>query len=212
MSVARRGQSGFTLIEVLVALVLMALVSLVSWRGLDAVQKTGERLDERAEGILSMVRALGQIERDLLLHAGPDVLPGRAETRLPGARAGAVQMPAGIHWDAEAGLSVVRSAGNGRWQQLRWYLDDGVLYRATGMASYQLPLPPVGAGVAVLGDIKAMRVRIWQPGLGWLDPSHEENARAVRAAVEAGVIGIEIALFRNGVSSDQPFRKVVLLP
>ena len=212
MSVARRGQSGFTLIEVLVALVLMALVSLVSWRGLDAVQKTGERLDERAEGILSMVRALGQIERDLLLHAGPDVLPGRAETRLPGAWAGAVQMPAGIHWDAEAGLSVVRSAGNGRWQQLRWYLDDGVLYRATGMASYQLPLPPVNAGVAVLGDIEAMTVRIWQPGFGWLDPSQEKNARVVRASEDAGVIGLEVALYRNGGGSDKPFRKVVLLP
>ncbi|MFA5598187.1 MAG: prepilin-type N-terminal cleavage/methylation domain-containing protein [Pusillimonas sp.] len=212
MSAERRSQSGFTLIEVLVALVLMALVSLVSWRGLDAVQKTGERLDERAEGILSMVRALGQIERDLLLHAGPDVLPGHAGTRLAGARAGTMQMPAGIHWDAETGLSVVRSAGNGRWQQLRWYLDDGVLYRATGMASYQLPLPPVDAGVAVLGAIEAMTFRIWQPGLGWRDPSQQENARSVRAAGDAEVTGLEIALFRSGVSSDQPFRKVVLLP
>ncbi|MFP3740643.1 type II secretion system protein J, partial [Burkholderia sp. SIMBA_019] len=33
--VASHAQAGFTLIEVLVALALMALVSLMAWRGLD---------------------------------------------------------------------------------------------------------------------------------------------------------------------------------
>src|SRR5690606_39313990 len=68
-------RQGFTLIEVLVALTLLALLSLISWRGLDAMQQGGERLDARAQDILSIVNALSQLERDMLLHASADVLP-----------------------------------------------------------------------------------------------------------------------------------------
>ncbi|NGM88468.1 prepilin-type N-terminal cleavage/methylation domain-containing protein [Parapusillimonas sp. SGNA-6] len=209
MMTAHGNQQGFTLIEVLVALTLMALVSLISWRGLDAVQRTGEGLDERAEETLSLVRVLGQLERDILLHAGPDILP--IQDARPARATAAARMPAGITWDPAAGLSLVRAAGEGRWQALHWYLKDGRLFRSTGAPSHRLPLPPADAGIAVLEHVRALTVKVWQPGQGWTDPSHSAP-RTAAGFDPSGMAGLEIALYRQGVASDQPYRKVVVLP
>lgn len=215
----RHTQQGFTLIEVLVALILMALVSLISWRGLEAVENTGKRLDERSEEVLSMMRALGQMERDILLHAGPDILPTAMATG-PQADAEAIinahGMPPGIAWDAETGLHLVRAAGDGRWQQLRWFLDGGQLLREVGAPSYLLPLPPLDTRVVVLDDVDKLSVKLWQPGQGWVDPNliTQENTPRNRnnAAGNSGTTGIELAVYRQGQAGDQPYRKVVLLP
>jgi general secretion pathway protein J len=202
-------QQGFTLIEVLVALTLMALVSLISWRGLDAVQRTGERLDERAEETLSMVRVLGQIERDILLHAGPDIVP-QHDLRAEGTST-AARMPPGIVWDPGWGLSLVRSAGEGQWQELHWYLKDGRLFRSAGAPSHQLPLPRAETGMPVLEQVGAMTVRVWQAEQGWIDPSQNRPGKAA-AADGSGLVGLEIALYRQGLANGQPYRKVVVLP
>src|SRR3546814_14883872 len=60
---ARSAQQGFTLIEVLVALALMALLSLISWRALDSVERSSERLQASSDDTLALVRVLGQIEK-----------------------------------------------------------------------------------------------------------------------------------------------------
>jgi general secretion pathway protein J len=74
-----RSQAGFTLIEVLVALALMALVSLMAWRGLASVSGARERIEEQAEDIDAIVRTLGQMARDVeLSYTGPGFEPGRA--------------------------------------------------------------------------------------------------------------------------------------
>jgi len=204
-------QHGFTLIEVLVALTLMALVSLISWRGLEAVQRTGERLDERAEETLSLVRVLGQIERDILLHAGPDILPPQ-EVRAELTSGAAAKMPPGITWDPGTGLNLVRAAGDGRYQELRWYLEEGRLFRAAGTPSHRLPLPRATTGVPVLDHVRALTVRVWQTEQGWIDPSQNRPRVAAARSDGAGLVGLEVALYRQGVGTDQPYRKVVVLP
>lgn len=59
-----RGYGGFTLVELLVALFLLALVGLISWRGLDHV--AGQRAHADAETLAAerVLRTLAQIERD----------------------------------------------------------------------------------------------------------------------------------------------------
>lgn len=216
MKTRHRLQQGFTLIEVLVALVLLALVSLISWRGLDAVQNVGQRLDARAEDTLSLVRTLAQLERDVSLHAGPGILPGQPAA-VPGMRPGArpsvlPDMPPGISWSPVTGLGLVRAAGNGTWQQLHWYLRDGSLFRAVGTPSYRLPLPKAEAGAAVLDGVLAFKVRVWRAGQGWVEPGGVTDTVAVRAGASVPARGIEIAIYRQGVGVDKPFRKVVILP
>src|SRR3546814_4811983 len=58
---ARSAQQGFTLIEVLVALALMALLSLISWRALDSVERSSERLQARSEEHTSELQSLMRI-------------------------------------------------------------------------------------------------------------------------------------------------------
>lgn len=56
---------GFTLIEVLVALVLMAVMSAMAWRGLDAMLRSREVTQESIERSATLQTALAQWEQDL---------------------------------------------------------------------------------------------------------------------------------------------------
>ena len=78
---ARRAQLGFTLIEVLVALALMALVSLISWRGLASVSSARDWIESQAEDTDAIVRSLGQLGRDVeLSYDGPVFDPVGGDT------------------------------------------------------------------------------------------------------------------------------------
>lgn len=211
MSPHSRAQAGFTLIEVLVAITLMALVSLISWQGLDAVQRTQEHLDEKGQQVMAMVRVLGQLEHDLQQHATQDVLPWPPVVpEQAGNQANSPVLsrllPPGIAWSDGDGLLLVRGAGAGGWQQVRWYVHENRLMRAVGQASVQLPLPDVGTAHAVLDQVGAMRMRVWRQSAGWSalpgdSAAPNEPARAV-----------EIRLSYVGQTDQQAFRKVVMLP
>ena len=57
--------AGFTLIEVLVALGLMALLGLMSWRGLDTLLRTREATQSRTDEVALVQVSLGQWRSDL---------------------------------------------------------------------------------------------------------------------------------------------------
>lgn len=201
---------GFTLIEVLVALTLLALLSLISWRGLDAMQQGGERLDARAQDILSIVNALSQLERDMLLHAGADVLPPvppppADQTSSAEARPG-LALP-GIAWAPDQGLRILRASGEGRWQALHWYLKDGVLYRAAGPAGFAVAPAEVQAPVPVVEHVADWTVRFWRPGLGWIAAG---QAQGIPSSADA-YTGVEVTIHRQGEGQTMPYRKVVVL-
>lgn len=56
---------GFTLIEVLVAISVMALMSLMAWRGLDGMLRTQNSLQTRSDEIRSLQAGLAQWQTDL---------------------------------------------------------------------------------------------------------------------------------------------------
>ena len=60
-----RRNLGFTLIEVLVALGLMALLGLMSWRGLDTLLRTREATQSRTNQVALVQTSLGQWRADL---------------------------------------------------------------------------------------------------------------------------------------------------
>jgi len=60
-----RRHVGFTLIEVLVALGLMALLGLLSWRGLDTLLRTREATQLRTDQVALVQVSLGQWRADL---------------------------------------------------------------------------------------------------------------------------------------------------
>ena len=207
MTGAQTAQQGYTLVEVLVALALMALLSVISWRALDLVQRSNTRLIENADDTMALVRVLGQIESDIRRHATTDVglsiSPDTVRSTPHPTGAAGLGLPAGLLWN-EPGLNIVRSAREGHWQRVIWGQDGDALRRAAGPASQTLPLPAAGTGEVMLDHVQRFRVRGWVSGQGWsaLDSTGSQ----------ATASGLEIVIERlnNGVT--EAYRKVVLLP
>lgn len=68
-------QKGFTLIEVMVAIMLMAVVSVIAWRGLDSVTRADQHLQASSEQTEVLLRALNQMQLDVNLRAGVELGP-----------------------------------------------------------------------------------------------------------------------------------------
>jgi general secretion pathway protein J len=60
-----RTQRGFTLVELLVALFAMALLAIMSWRGLDGMVRAQTQTQERADEVLTLQVGLAQWSADL---------------------------------------------------------------------------------------------------------------------------------------------------
>lgn len=64
-SCAKRVIGGFTLIEVLVALSVMAILAVMSWRGLDGMSRAQTQTQARADDVLTLQAGLAQWGTDL---------------------------------------------------------------------------------------------------------------------------------------------------
>ena len=62
---SRRPTAGFTLIELMVAIVVMSMLALLSWRSIDGMVRTQAVTQERSDTLLRMQAALGQWVTDL---------------------------------------------------------------------------------------------------------------------------------------------------
>lgn len=64
--VAKAGsQRGFTLLELLVAVAIFAVVAALAWGGLDAIVRARRVLDDETASLARLQRALGRFDRDL---------------------------------------------------------------------------------------------------------------------------------------------------
>ncbi len=61
----RHQQAGFTLVELLVAIVIMALLALLSWRGLDGMTRVQTATQTNTDGVLALQAGLAQWQTDL---------------------------------------------------------------------------------------------------------------------------------------------------
>lgn len=100
---------GFTLIEVLVALLVMSVIAVMGWRGIDSMARTRERVQVVSEHTLRLSAIVAQFEQDLLSLQESATVPALA---FDGAALRLVRR-------GEGGLQVVVWAlREGRWQ--RW--------------------------------------------------------------------------------------------
>ena len=121
-STPRRGRlaNGFTLIELMIAISIMALMAVLTWRGIDGMTSAQARLKERADAVLSLQAGLNQWGADLdAVVSFPSVASmdwdGRAlrlTRRLASRAAGQTEDAVVVAW---ARRDV---AGQGQW--LRW--------------------------------------------------------------------------------------------
>jgi general secretion pathway protein J len=152
---ARRAPRGFTLVEVLVALAIMAVLAAMSWQGIDAMIRAKAINQENMERTLRLATVLGQWEQDLLqVHDQPGTPP--------------------LLFDG-ASLRLVRRTPEGV-QVVVWALRDGLLQRWVSpsvtdagqlrehwLRSLQL-LGNETQQLRVLDNVASMQVYFWRDG------------------------------------------------
>jgi general secretion pathway protein J len=179
---ARRGR-GFTLIELLVAAALLAVLAVLSWRGLDAVLESRRRIVAASDELRSLTLAFSQLDEDLRRSWPVRLL------RLPVPSIGFTVSGE----QAVATLELLREATGAseptQLQRVAWRLRDGVLERgfggwsapaADGAVRGASALPaPTGADAAgpsvgglvwqpILGGVAQLQMQGWVAQQGWI--------------------------------------------
>ncbi|MET0517688.1 MAG: prepilin-type N-terminal cleavage/methylation domain-containing protein [Burkholderiaceae bacterium] len=108
MSAPRRPVRGFTLIEVLVALLVMTLMAVMAWRGIDALLKTRDIAQASVEQGTRLQTVIAQWEQDLQMLQDSGVADA-------------------LSFDG-ASLRLTRRQAQGM-QVVAWTVRDGRLYR-----------------------------------------------------------------------------------
>jgi general secretion pathway protein J len=196
---------GFTLVEVLVALAILATLSAMAWQGVDAIARSRTAGDEAVERTMRLQTVLAQWEQDLLAVHASDVAPA-------------------LRFDG-ASLRMTRTTVSGV-QVVAWSLRDGALWRWTApavtrvadlqdhwMQSTQLLGNEAGT-LRVLDGVNALQIYFFR-GNSWTnaqssgDPAAGSGGPASTAADEALPKGVRLVL---GFESGKLTRDIVLGP
>ena len=184
--VQRSFTAGVTLVEVLVALVLFALISGAGFGILDQILRTQTRTEGRLD-------RLGQIQRGMYLLS----------TDFGQARSGTLSWQAG---DEGGFLSIARSAPetDAGWITLTYQLRDGIVSRDVASASGD----PV-ARQPLFDDVAAIAWQFYDPGVGWIeqwppaDATRDPSQRPLNPVAVAATITL---------TDDRQLRRVATLP
>ena len=182
-SLRSRQVRGFTLVEVLVALVIMSLLAMMAWQGVDGMLRARDISQQRLETTLRLNTALAQWQQDLAAIQTSAAVP---DLRFDGA---ALQLtrrtPDGLQ-------VVVWSLRNGRW--LRWAGQSVTTQRAlqeSWLSSQQLQ-GAEPSQLMVLDGIEALQVYFFR-GNAW------SNAQSSADEASGGPGAPTSAVLPNGV-------------
>jgi len=153
----RSAACGFTLVEVLVALAAMALLTLLSWQGIDALMRTREITHPRVDQVALMQSSLRQWQMDLdAIQTFPDLLPEGS-----------------LFWDGRVMRVLRRSAtptasgADGGVHVVAWTLREGHWWRWQS------------AGLQTRAQVR----QAWQAAAQWgHNPVHETRRQETRLA------------------------------
>ena len=144
---------GFTLIEVLVAMVIMAIMSLMAWQGVDGIVRTRDANQVRLEQTLRLETVIAQWEQDLAAiqesRAVPALTCDGQSVRLTRTTDNGLQVVAwslrpdtlGSTWQRWAGPAVVTTGGlQDAWMRTQQFQgnEQGQLRAITGLEQWQV--------------------------------------------------------------------------
>jgi general secretion pathway protein J len=199
---------GFTLLELLVAITVLSVVSVIAWRGLDTLVMTRDRLEPEVDETRALLVAFGQIERDLAQVVNPAFL-GLTSSPLNVRPADGAMM-------IELARVAVPVPDRATEVQTVYYrvVDNTLVRQATAALPYfQRTNTEQFENARLLDHIQSMDVRLWQPGVGWTPPGDRADAQAAPGTPPGALRnqpppGLEIILTRT---DGRTFRRVFLV-
>jgi general secretion pathway protein J len=194
---------GFTLLELLVAITVLSVVSMIAWRGLDSLVRTRERLEPEADDARALLTTFGQMERDLAQVTNP---------RFVGLTTSPVQVSI-ANGSTMLQLARIAPAAPDRpteVQTVYYRVVDGTLMRQATPALPAFELTPTDRleSARLLDKVRLMQVRTWSANGGWVDPNVPQDASGAAPASTAMVPGVEVTIERE---SGRIYRRVLLV-
>ena len=171
----RQGLRGFTLIELLIAATLLAVLALLSWRGLDTVLTSRDRIAKASDELRFLTIAFAQMDEDLRKSWPVRLL------KLP-----APSIAFSVSGEqASTTLELLRESTGAleptKIQRVAWRLRGDVLERGFGplvVSSAAPAMKPAGGDAEaaggglvwqpVLGGVSALKMQGWVQGQGWV--------------------------------------------
>ena len=194
---------GFTLLELLVAITVLSIVSMIAWRGLDSLVTTRERLEPEADDVRALLTTFGQMERDLAQVTNP---------KFVGLTTPSIQVSVA---DGATMLQLARVAPPApdrptEVQTVYYRVVDGTLMRQATAALPAFEMTPTDRleSARLLDKVRLMQVRTWSPTVGWVDPNVPQDTSGGAPAANAVVPGVEVTIERE---NGRIFRRVLLV-
>ena len=173
MSKHAQRQQGFTLLEIMIALTIFAVISLLAWQILDGAMRTSNATDVAATHLNQLQRAYNLLERDFFQ------LQARAPRNEPDVF---VQSKDGLALTTLNGVS-----GQVQLERVRWRLKDKKLWRDIWPV-IDGPADAEPEEVPILSDVKEMSWRFWKASWldKWTDTAHQPDGVELLLTMENG--------------------------
>ena len=192
-------QRGFTLVELLVALMVMALLSILSWRGLDGMARATAVTQSRADELVALQNGMAQFGADL--DAMADLAQGTAPAVNGGSLEAAPKLdvstsgkPVPVDWNGQV-LRIVRASGTAG--------DSGL--RVVAWSRRPMPVQGVAQGQwlrwqSVLLHNPADLQAAWSQAAIWAQ--NPDDAARKREVAVVPLVDWSIYFFRNDAWSN----------
>ncbi len=202
------GRAGFTLVELLVAITIMAVVAVLGWRGLDSIVRARVSLNRDLEQSRGLQLAFSQMQSDCAHIATSANIGGHTPILAIGERLLLVR-------------TVTLENQPSQIQVIAYQIRDGVLQRIASpvtrdlvaLDAYWNKFAQEGLqeqAVALQSEVASMRLRIWLVGAAnWIGTAPGEASGMLQGGAPVTVKGLEVALQLRG--SERFLTKVLLL-
>jgi general secretion pathway protein J len=195
---------GFTLVELLVAIGILAMVAVLGWRGLDGIVRARVALTEEMETTRGMQLAFAQMQSDCEHAAGPDILDRRPWLLAENNRLTLVRVVSG-------------ESEPTRLQVVAYRIVDGTLMRRESNGTRDLgqldalwkaattDVDSATPAVALQTGVTGMQLSIWQNNQWRVGPQLTQ----AEAGLALPPTGVQVALAVRG--QETPMSKSFLL-